>query len=142
LHTRTIFILFTITKEVYFCYGHRLINHPGKCRNLHGHSVKASISIEQEHLNHQGMVCDFSDIKDCAEKYIDLYLDHNLLLQKEDPIIPLLEDNRERFLALDEHPTAEVISKMIFQHLKQSGLNVTQVILWETTSANACYRES
>jgi 6-pyruvoyltetrahydropterin/6-carboxytetrahydropterin synthase len=118
------------------------MNHSGKCRNLHGHSVKASISIEQEHLNEQGMVCDFSDIRDCAERYIDLYLDHNFLLHKDDPIIPMLNDNRERFLALDEHPTAEVLSKMIYQHLKQSGFNVAQVVLWETASAYACYRES
>ena len=118
------------------------MNHPGKCRNLHGHSVKASISVEQEHLDHQSMVCDFSEIKDCAEQYIDLYLDHNFLLHKDDPIIPMLTDNRERFLALDEHPTAEVLSKMIYQHLKQSGFNVAQVVLWETTSAYACYREN
>jgi 6-pyruvoyltetrahydropterin/6-carboxytetrahydropterin synthase len=134
--------MFTITKEVYFCYGHRLMNHSGKCKNLHGHSVKAAISIEQEHLNDEGMVCDFSEIRDCAEQYIDSYLDHNFLLYKEDPIIPLLRENQERFLALDEHPTAEVLSKLIYQHLKKSGFNVSQVVLWETASANACYREN
>jgi 6-pyruvoyltetrahydropterin/6-carboxytetrahydropterin synthase len=134
--------MFTITKEVYFCYGHRLMNHSGKCKNLHGHSVKAAISIEQEHLNDEGMVCDFSEIRDCAEQYIDSYLDHNFLLHKEDPIIPLLRENQERFLALDEHPTAEVLSKLIYQHLKKSGFNVSQVVLWETASANACYREN
>jgi 6-pyruvoyltetrahydropterin/6-carboxytetrahydropterin synthase len=134
--------MFTITKEVYFCYGHRLMNHPGKCRNLHGHSVKASISIEQEYLNEQGMVCDFSDIRDCVEAYIDQNLDHNFLLHKDDPIIPMLTANKERFLALDEHPTAEVLSKMIYLHLKQSGFSVSQVVLWETASAHACYREN
>lgn len=133
--------MYTITKEVYFCYGHRLMNHPGKCRNLHGHSVKAAISIKQERLNEQGMVCDFSDIRDCVEHYIDHQLDHNFLLHKNDPIIPLLEANNERFLALDEHPTAEVLSKMIFQYLKRHGFNVDQVVLWETASAYACYRE-
>lgn len=118
------------------------MNHPGKCRNLHGHSVKASISIEHDQLNDQGMVCDFSDIKDCVEAYIDLHLDHNFLLYKDDPIIPMLIANKERFLALDEHPTAEVLSKMIYQHLKLSGFNVGQVVLWETASAYACYREN
>ncbi len=117
------------------------MSHPGKCRNLHGHSVKASITIEQESLNEEGMVCDFSEIRDCAEHYIDLFLDHNFLLHKDDPIIPMLITNRERFLALDEHPTAEVLSKMIFQHLKQAGFNVANVSLWETASAYASYRE-
>ncbi len=131
--------MYTITKEVYFCYGHRLMHHPGKCRNLHGHSVKAAISISQPELNTQGMVCDFADIRDCVEQYIDQHLDHNFLLHKDDPIIPMLKSQNERFLALDEHPTAEVLSKMIFEYLQQQGLNVKQVVLWETSSASACY---
>lgn len=130
-----------ITKEVYFCYGHRLMNHPGKCRNLHGHSVKASISIKRDQLNDQGMVCDFSDIRDCVESFIDEHLDHNFLLHKDDPIIPLLEQNQERFLALDEHPTAEILSKMIYHYIKSAGFDIDQVVLWETASAYACYRE-
>lgn len=134
--------MFIVTKEVYFCYGHRLMNHPGKCRNLHGHSVKASISVKQAQLNDQAMVCDFSTIKDCVERYVDECLDHNFLLHKDDPLIPSLLANQERFLSLDEHPTAEVLSKMIFQHLKQQGFNVDQVVLWETSSASACYRET
>ncbi|MDT4288622.1 6-carboxytetrahydropterin synthase [Methylomonas sp. MO1] len=133
--------MYIITKEVYFCYGHRLMNHPGKCRNLHGHSVKASISIKQDSLNDQGMVCDFSDVKDCVDGFINKVLDHNFLLHKDDPIIPALVANNEQFLAIDEHPTAEVLSKMIYQHVKQQGFNVDQVVLWETASANACYRE-
>ena len=133
--------MFTITKEVYFCYGHRLMNHAGKCRNLHGHSVKASISIQQKELNNQDMVCDFSDVRDCVETYINDCLDHNFLLHKDDPIIPMLIANNERFLALDEHPTAEVLSKMIYQYVKEAGFNVAQVVLWETASAYACYQE-
>jgi len=118
------------------------MNHKGKCKNLHGHSVKASISIQQEQLDEQGMVCDFSDIKEYVESYINKHLDHNFLLHKDDPIIPMLEQQNERFMAIDEHPTAEVLSKMIYKHLKQQGLNVHKVVLWETASANACYQES
>jgi 6-pyruvoyltetrahydropterin/6-carboxytetrahydropterin synthase len=133
--------MFTITKEVYFCYGHRLMNHPGKCCNLHGHSVKAAISIERDALNEQGMVCDFADIKECVEAYVDQNLDHNFLLHEDDPLVPVLKANNERFWALAEHPTAEVLSKMIFQHLKETGFSVSQVVLWETASAYASYRE-
>lgn len=134
--------MFTITKEVYFCYGHRLMKHSGKCRHLHGHSVKASISIRQPHLNDQDMVCDFAEIRDCVEDYIDHHLDHNLLLHKDDPLIPMLIQSNERFLALDEHPTAEVLSKMIYQYLQQAGFNVAHVTLWETASAYARYSEN
>lgn len=133
--------MYIITKEVYFCYGHRLMNHPGKCRNLHGHSVKASISIKRDTLDEQGMVCDFSDVKDCVDGFINRLLDHNFLLHRDDPIIPALVANNEQFLAIDEHPTAEVLAKMIYSHVKQQGFNVDQVVLWETASACACYRE-
>lgn len=117
------------------------MNHPGKCRNLHGHSVKAAISIQADQLNDQGMVCDFADIKDCADVFIEQHLDHNFLLHKDDPIIPALIQQNERYMALDEHPTAEVLSKMIYRHLQQHGLAVDQVVLWETSSALACFRE-
>lgn len=134
--------MYTITKEVYFCYGHRLMNHAGKCRHLHGHSVKAAISVSQTELNTQGMVCDFADIREAVETFVDQQLDHNFLLHKDDPIIPLLIAQNERFLALDDHPTAEVLSKMIFDYLRAQHFPVTQVVLWETASASACYRES
>lgn len=134
--------MFTITKEVYFCYGHRLMNHSGKCRHLHGHSVKAAISITHSDLNEQSMVCDFSDVKECVETYVNTHLDHNFLLHKDDPIIPALIQNNERFLTLEEHPTAEVLSKMIFKHLQTHGFQVSEVALWETASACASYRES
>ena len=133
--------MYSITKEVYFCYGHRLMNHAGKCRNLHGHSVKASITLCSDQLNEQAMVCDFSDIKNHVETYIDQHLDHNFLLHKDDPIIPFLKQQNERFLALDEHPTAEVLSKMIYKYLQHSGFKVSQVELWETASACARYTE-
>ncbi len=131
--------MYSITKEVYFCYGHRLMNHPGKCKHIHGHSVKASITIKQAELDYQDMVCDFSEIKTIAENYINETLDHNFIVQEDDPIIPMLKQQNERFMAIPDHPTAEILSKLIFDHLTSKGLNVNQVKLWETSSANACY---
>ncbi len=133
--------MFTITKDVYFCYGHRLMGHQGKCRHLHGHSVKASITVTAAALNDQGMVCDFADISAVAHDYIDAELDHNLLLHREDPLVPALERGGERFLLLDEHPTAEYLAQLIYRRVKAQGLNVQSVTLWETTSACATYSE-
>ena len=55
--------MFRVTREIDFCYGHRLLNYEGKCRYLHGHNGRAVISIEGEKLDHRGMVLDFSDIR-------------------------------------------------------------------------------
>lgn len=133
--------MYTVTKEVYFCYGHRLMQHAGKCRHLHGHSVKASITVQANDLDDQGMVCDFSELAACAAEFIEQELDHNLLLHRDDPLLPLLETAKERFLALPEHPTAEYLAKMIHDFVKRQGYDVTGVTLWETASACATYRE-
>ena len=132
--------MFSITKEVHFCYGHRLMNHAGKCRHLHGHSATAAITIEAETLNEQAMVCDFSEIKKVAADFIHQKFDHNMLLHKDDPLCPLLASTNERFTMLDEHPTAEVLAKLIFQHFQSHGYKVQKVALWETVGAHALYQ--
>ncbi len=133
--------MYSITKDIFFCYGHRLMGHPGKCKHLHGHSVKAAITIAAEALNDQGMVCDFSEVTKAAQKFIDETLDHNLLLHRQDPLVPALTEAKERFLLVDEHPTAEFLARLIYEAIRAEGLNVTQVTLWETTSASATYVE-
>ena len=133
--------MYSITKDVYFCYGHRLMGHPGKCRHVHGHSVKAAITVETPSLNDGGMVCDCQDISQVASDFIDGVLDHNLLLHRKDPLVPALEAGGERFLLLDEHPTAEVLARLIYEACRSKGLPVSRVTLWETTSASATYTE-
>ncbi len=133
--------MFTVTKEVSFCYGHRLMEHAGKCRNVHGHSVKAAITLSAEKLNRHGMVCDFGEIDGVACGFIEEQLDHNFLLHRDDPLLPFLRQANERFMALDEHPTAEYLAKLIYQYIAAQGYPVDSVSLWETPSACASYRE-
>ncbi len=132
---------FSITKEVRFCYGHRLMNHPGKCRHLHGHSVKAAVTLSSQRLDVRGMVCDFAELKKIVADYVKEVLDHNLLLHEEDPLVPLLREAQERFLTLPDHPTAEVLARMIYRHIESQGYPVEEVVLWETDSSYARYRE-
>ena len=134
--------MYSITKEIHFCYGHRLMRHPGKCRNLHGHSVKAAITVAAQELDAQGMVCDFSDVKEKIGRYIDTELDHNFLLHKDDPLIASLVQAGERFMICDEHPTAEYLARLIYQQAQDAGLPVTRVTLWETATAYATYSET
>lgn len=133
--------MYSVTKEIFFCYGHRLMHHTGKCRHLHGHSVRAAITVSAESLNSQGMVCDFADISAAAHAFIDTQLDHNLLLHRDDPLLPLLRQAGERVLVLDQHPTAEALAEMIYWDLQHKGFAVQSVTLWETSSACATYRE-
>ena len=48
--------MFQVTREIRFCYGHRLLNYDGKCRHLHGHNGRAVITLQAEELDTLGMV--------------------------------------------------------------------------------------
>ncbi|MES9828175.1 MAG: 6-carboxytetrahydropterin synthase [Candidatus Thiodiazotropha sp.] len=132
--------MFSVTKEIHFCYGHRLLNHQGKCRHLHGHNAKAVIRLEAEQLDPLGMVCDFSDIGDYVKNWIDRTLDHNMLLHSDDPVLPLLQQAGESVYVMDTNPTAENIARLIFEHVEAGGFPVVEVAILETDSALASYR--
>src|SRR5207249_8708993 len=55
--------MYRVTREIRFCYGHRLLNHAGKCRHLHGHNGRAVLVLEAARLDGLGMVMDFGRIK-------------------------------------------------------------------------------
>src|SRR5690348_3279362 len=80
--------MFRVTREIDFCYGHRLLNYAGKCRYLHGHNGKAVITVEGKELDNRGMLVDFSDIKTAVSAWIDENLDHRMLLHRDDPVVP------------------------------------------------------
>lgn len=134
--------MYQVTREIPFCYGHRLLNYNGKCRNLHGHNGLAVITIESEDLDELGMVTDFSEIKAVVSKWIDDNLDHRMLLNKEDPLLPTLREIHEPVFVMDVNPTAENIAKLIFDVVETAGFPVTKVTLWETASCFATYSKS
>lgn len=132
--------MYAVSKEIHFCYGHRLLNHQGKCRHLHGHNAKAVIRLEVERLDASGMVCDFSDIGDYVKNWIDQTLDHNMLLHRDDPVLPLLQQAGESVYVMQNNPTAENIARLIFEHVEAGGFPVVEVAIFETDSALASYR--
>ena len=132
--------MYRVTREIDFCYGHRLLNYEGKCRHLHGHNGRAVISLEASSLDAKGMLVDFSEIKRHVQRWIDENLDHNLLLCEEDPLLPLLIERGERVFIMRENPTAENIARLIFEQAIGAGLPVVEVLLWETDNCHASYR--
>ena len=131
---------YRVTKEVHFCYGHRLLNYDGKCRNLHGHNGKAVITLETRGLDALGMVLDFGDVKRVIGRWIDEHLDHRMLLHKDDPVLPELRRLGEPVVTLDVNPTAENIARLIYAQGKKHGLPVVEVTLWEAENSYAPYR--
>lgn len=131
--------LYRVTKCIDFCYGHRLLNYAGKCRNLHGHNAHVEIELEAPSLDHRGMVIDFEEIKTEIKSWIDGELDHKMILCKDDPILPYLRERQEPCVPVEFNPTAENIARMIFDYALSRGFPVAQVRLWETPTSFASY---
>jgi len=134
--------MYSVTKEISFCYGHRLLNHRGKCRHLHGHNARAVIRLESESLDELGMVVDFGDIGNYVKAWLDAEIDHKMLLRRDDPLLPLLEAADEPVYRTEENPTAEHLARLIFERVERGGYPVVEVAIHETESACASYRRS
>jgi 6-pyruvoyltetrahydropterin/6-carboxytetrahydropterin synthase len=132
--------MFRVSREIDFCYGHRLLNYDGKCKYLHGHNGTAIITIESAALDERGMVLDFSDIKRVVSTWIDEQLDHRMLLHKTDPVVPLLQKMGEPLFLMDTNPTAENIARLIFDFTASRGFPIVECQLWETPHCFATYR--
>jgi 6-pyruvoyltetrahydropterin/6-carboxytetrahydropterin synthase len=132
--------MYLVSREIDFCYGHRLLDYDGKCRFLHGHNGRAVITIASETLDRRGMVMDFSDIKNVVSTWIDETLDHRMILCRDDPAVPSLQQLNEPLHLIDVNPTAENIARLIFEFSVSQGFPIAQVELWETPRCYATYR--
>ena len=133
---------FCVTRELTFCYGHRLLEYQGKCRHLHGHNGRAVITLASDKLDSLGMVVDFSEMKKIVGGWIDENLDHKMLLHRDDPVLPILREQQEPVYVMDVNPTAENIARLIFEVTRDKGFPVVEVKLWETFSSFATYSDS
>ncbi|MCG3175155.1 MAG: hypothetical protein MOGMAGMI_00077 [Candidatus Omnitrophica bacterium] len=133
--------MYTVIKEIHFCYGHRLMDYDGKCAHPHGHNGKIEIELETRDLDKHGMVYDFGDIKEIVHRWVDRELDHRMILKQGDPLIEVLRGMGEPVYVMPDNPTAECLSRLIFTHARAQGLPVRRVTFWETTSSCASYGE-
>lgn len=131
--------MFHILRAIHFNYGHRLLNHPGKCARLHGHNAKLVIQLSSRTLNRQKMVRDFYDVRKTVEGWIDEHLDHRMILSKADPLVKILQKAGEPVVVIPDNPTAEVLVQRIFNAARKLGLPVTKAVLWETEDSAAVY---
>ena len=130
-----------VTKSIDFCYGHRLLEYDGKCKHLHGHNGLIEVDIEADSLDSLGMVMDFTSVRDIVKGWVDENLDHKMLLRRDDPVAPILEELGEPIYLLDDNPTAENIAKHIYLQARSRGLNMAEIRLWESPSSYATYKE-
>ena len=131
--------MYSVTKRIEFCYGHRLLDYDGICKHPHGHNAVAEVEVQTGALDDRNMVCDFSDIKRVVKGWIDEALDHKMILRRDDPLVKPLQDLGEPIFLIDTNPTVEAIAKLIFDYARGKGFPVVLVRVWETPSSFAAY---
>ena len=93
--------MYSVTKRIDFCYGHRLLDYDGICKHPHGHNAVAEIEVRTDALDTRNMVCDFSDIKRVVKGWIDRELDHKMILRRDDPLVAPLQALGEPIFLVD-----------------------------------------
>ncbi|MFN3873622.1 MAG: 6-pyruvoyl trahydropterin synthase family protein [Ignavibacterium sp.] len=117
-----------IAKEFRWEMGHRLPEHFGLCRNIHGHSYKMIVEFDGE-LNKDQMVIDYYDVEKIINPVIN-QLDHAFMVNKDDKVVlEFLEKMNSKKVVVDFDATAENICKYLLNEISKSNLpdNVTLV---------------
>ncbi|MDW5289559.1 6-carboxytetrahydropterin synthase [Formosa sp. PL04] len=106
-----------ITKQFTFETGHALYGYDGKCKNVHGHSYKLSVTVIGKPITDNnnvkyGMVIDFGDLKRIVKREIVDVFDHATVFNKNTPHVELareLEQRDHNVLLVDYQPTSEMM---------------------------------
>jgi 6-pyruvoyltetrahydropterin/6-carboxytetrahydropterin synthase len=115
----------SITRRLEFDSGHRIPNHDGQCKHLHGHRYAIEVTLTGEVAHHpgkadDGMVLDFGDIKRLTNQYVVDLWDHAFLVAKEDEgLVAFLATLPNHKTVVMEHvPTVENLAKAAFAILQ------------------------
>ena len=144
--------MLTITRKLEFDAGHRIPDHNSQCRNLHGHRYVLEITLTGQVVDHDGqadngMIMDFSDVKNLArESLVDVW-DHAFLVYEKDLQVKAFLDSlpNHKTVVLNRVPTVENLARIAFDILKpvysdrySTGLSLTKIKLFETPN---CWAE-
>jgi len=124
------------TKQFKFELAHRLVtSYSKKCHSIHGHSYLAEVVLETEHLNDDGMVMDFGEVKDKLNHLFEAW-DHSYMFHSKDPLShhykAMLQVEPLRMIEVDYNPTAENMAHHIFRACVETGLPIKEVRVQET----------
>jgi 6-pyruvoyltetrahydropterin/6-carboxytetrahydropterin synthase len=111
-----------VRRRFRFEAAHLLPNHPGKCRNLHGHSYELCVTVDLPVSPESGMAIDFSDLKRIVREHVVDRLDHKYVND------------------LIENPTAEIMAVWIWDRLSDRLDGLVEIELHETRDCSVIYR--
>lgn len=134
-----------VTKIFDFETAHALWGYDGKCKDIHGHSYKLSVTIAGDRINDPnhvkyGMIIDFGDLKTIVKKHVVDVFDHCLLVNGNTPHKKYaeVENGFAKIMLCDFQPTCEnMLADMVKRIQPNLPANVTlkYVKLQETATS-------
>ncbi|MDR2451433.1 MAG: 6-carboxytetrahydropterin synthase [Candidatus Accumulibacter sp.] len=135
-----------VTRRLEFDAGHRIPDHGSQCRHLHGHRYALEVTLSGEIVRKEGnpdngMVMDFSEIRNLARRHLVDLWDHAFFVYEHDvPVVEFLASLPEhKTVILDCIPTAENLAEKAFRILDAvyrdiygNHLRLDRVRLYET----------
>jgi 6-pyruvoyltetrahydropterin/6-carboxytetrahydropterin synthase len=122
--------MYELTVRTHFDAAHSLVDYPGACARLHGHTFKIDVVIKGEKLDEIDILYDFKDLKESVNQVLDRF-DHRHM--NEIPPFDKLS------------PTAENFARYLYGKLNAGvlpdGLSVAKVTVWESDTAGVAYFE-
>lgn len=136
-----------VSREFTFEMAHVLWNYDGPCRNVHGHSYRLFVTVSGIPVNDinnpkNGMVIDFTDLKNIVLKEIVNVFDHAVAVSSEfnTEKLRMLEETFGNVVVVDYQPTCEnLVADFAIRIMKYipSGLKLHSLRLFETAKSYA-----
>ncbi len=111
--------MLTLIVKSHFDASHLIPNYPGNCSHLHGHRWNITAKIKIKKLDSLGIGIDFKIIKSILKDNLPDHSHLNIILEK---------------------PTAENLSKYLFDKLKKKIPNLISLIVWESPECGVEYK--
>jgi len=126
-----------VAKEFRWEMGHRLPEHFGLCKNIHGHSYKMIVEFEGE-INEQGMVIDYYDVEKIINPIIKK-LDHAFMVSRDDKVVlEFLNKINSKKVVIDFESTAENICNYLLGEIRKTKLtgNIKKIVVRVSETKN------
>lgn len=137
--------MYGLKTEACFDSAHFLTDYYGKCENLHGHRWRMVVYLRTEGLQTEGtmrdMVVDFGVFKRDVRAFAK-ELDHTFLVEEgslSSATIQALEAQGFSLTTLPFRTTAENLARYACERLREQGLPVCRVDMYETPNNCAQY---
>lgn len=137
--------MYFLKTEQSFDSAHFLKGYEGKCKNLHGHRWRVVVEVQSGKLSEdkqtRGMVIDFGELKNTLKKICD-HLDHSLIYEAgslKPATVAALTEEDFRLIEVPFRPTAENLSRYIYEWIWKEGYSVHRVEVYETPNNCAAY---